>query len=63
MCLFKVYLEERGSKKLIAEGISAVEKIGSQLKLFNPALQEVATVEKAEIVRIDTLNELLLLRR
>ncbi|RLI26128.1 MAG: hypothetical protein DRO52_03020 [Candidatus Hecatellales archaeon] len=63
MCLFKVYLEEGGgSRRLVAQEVSAAEKAGGKVRLFSSTLKEVASVEGAEIVRVDTLNEVLLLK-
>ncbi|RLI35692.1 hypothetical protein DRO53_00635 [Candidatus Bathyarchaeota archaeon] len=58
MCLFKVYLDGRK----LAEGVAVAEKRNGKLRLFNSALREVASLENVELVKVDTLNELILLR-
>jgi ABC-type antimicrobial peptide transport system ATPase subunit len=62
MCLLKVYVdEEKSGKKLIAEEIALVIKDNGKIKLKNLEFEEI-NLDNVEIVSIDTLNSVLLLK-
>jgi hypothetical protein len=62
MCLLKVYLDEgKSGKKLVAEEIALVTKDNDKIKLKNLEFEEIS-LDKVEIVSIDTLNSVLLLK-
>jgi uncharacterized membrane protein YcaP (DUF421 family) len=62
MCLLKVYVDQgKSGKKLIAEGIALVAVENGKIKLKNLELEEI-TLDDVEIVLIDTLNSVLLLK-
>jgi hypothetical protein len=62
MCLLKIYVDEGNSrKKLIAEEIALVVKDNNKIKLRNLEFEEVS-LDNVEIVSIDTLNSVLLLK-
>jgi len=63
MCLLKVYLEDGNQdRKLIAEDIALISKEDNEVKIRNLNFEE-ETLEDVEIVMIDALNSVLLLRR
>ncbi|MGC8940387.1 MAG: CooT family nickel-binding protein [Candidatus Bathyarchaeia archaeon] len=63
MCLLKVYVDNgKSGRKLVAEGIALVAKENGRIKLKNLELKEIS-LDNAEIVSIDTLNSVLLLKR
>jgi len=63
MCLLKVYLEDGNSdRKLIAEDIALVSKEDNGVKIRNLNFEE-ETLEDVDIVMIDALNSILLLRK
>ena len=62
MCLLKVYVDQgKSRKKLIAEGIAIVVIENGKIKLKNLELEEIM-LDDVEIVLIDTLNSVLLLK-
>jgi len=62
MCLLKVYVDEGESgKKLVAEEIALVTKDNDKIKLKNLEFEEIS-LGNVEIVSIDTLNSVLLLK-
>ncbi len=62
MCLLKVYVDEgKSGKKLIAEEIALVSKVDGKIKLKNLEFEEIG-LDNVEIVSIDTLNSVLLLK-
>jgi ABC-type antimicrobial peptide transport system ATPase subunit len=62
MCLLKVYVHEgKSGKKLIAEEIALVTKDNGKIKLKNLDFEEIS-LDDVEIVLIDTLNSVLLLK-
>jgi len=62
MCLLKVYVDEgKSGKKLIAEQIALVTKDDDKIKLKNLDFEEIS-LDNVEIVLIDTLNSVLLLK-
>jgi hypothetical protein len=62
MCLLKVYVDQGKSvKKLIAEGIALVAVENGKVRLKSLELEE-TVLDGAEIVAIDTLNSVLLLK-
>jgi len=63
MCLLKVYLEDGNlDRKLIAEDIALVSKEDNGVKIRNLNFEE-ETLENVDIVMIDALNSVLLLRK
>ena len=63
MCLLKVYLKDGNSdRKLIAEDIALVSKEDNGVKIRNLNFEE-ETLEDVDIVMIDALNSVLLLRK
>ena len=63
MCLLKVYLEDGNlDRKLIAEDIALVSKEDNGVKIRNLNFEE-ETLEDVDIVLIDALNSILLLRK
>lgn len=62
MCLLKVYVDQgKSGKKLIAEEIALVNKADGKIKLRNLEFEEIS-LDNVEIVSIDTLNSVLLLK-
>jgi len=62
MCLLKVYVDQgKSGKKLIAEEIALVVREDGKIKLKNLELEEIM-LDDVEIVLIDTLNSVLLLK-
>jgi len=63
MCLLKVYLKDGNlGRKLIAEDIALVSKEDNGIKIRNLNFEE-ETLEDVDIVMIDALNSILLLRK
>ena len=63
MCLLKVYLEDGNQdRKLIAEDIALISKENNEVKIRNLNFEE-ETLEDVDIVMIDALNSVLLLRK
>lgn len=63
MCLLKVYLKDGNlDRKLIAEDIALVSKEDNGVKIRNLNFEE-ETLEDVDIVMIDALNSILLLRK
>ena len=63
MCLLKVYLKDGNQdRKLIAEDIALVSKEDNRVKIRNLNFEE-KTLEDVDIVMIDALNSILLLKR
>ena len=63
MCLLKVYLEDGNKdRKLIAEDIALISKEDNGVKIRNLNFEE-ETLEDVDIVMIDALNSVLLLRK
>lgn len=63
MCLLKVYLEDGNQdRKLITEDIALISKEDNGVKIRNLNFEE-ETLEDVEIVMIDALNSVLLLRK
>jgi hypothetical protein len=62
MCLLKVYVDQgKSGKKLIAEEIALVVRENGKIKLKNLVFEEIM-LDDVEIVLIDTLNSVLLLK-
>ena len=62
MCLLKVYLDEgKSGKKLVAEQIALVIKENDNIKLKNLDFEE-TSLDNVQILSIDTLNSVLLLK-
>ena len=63
MCLLKVYLKDGNQdRKLIAEDIALISKEDNGVKIRNLNFEE-ETLEDVDIVLIDALNSILLLRK
>ena len=63
MCLLKVYVQKGNTgKKLVAREIALVDKIDSNIKLVNLDFEEII-FENHDILSIDTLNSVLLLKK
>jgi len=62
MCLLKIYLQENGSRRLIAEDIALIVKENEEIKIRNLNFEE-KKLKNVEILEIDALNSILLLRR
>ena len=62
MCLFKVFIDKGSSKELVAEGISVVKKDMDNVELYNNLFDKIATIKNAEIVNVDTMDEILTLK-
>jgi hypothetical protein len=62
MCLLKVYVKNRNnSRKLVAREIALVNKDKSNIKLVNLDFEE-TILENVDVLSIDTLNSVLLLK-
>jgi ABC-type antimicrobial peptide transport system ATPase subunit len=62
MCLLKVYVDEgKSGKKLVAEQIALVVKENDEIKLKNLDFEE-TKLDNVQIILIDTLNSVLLLK-
>jgi len=62
MCLLKVYVDQgKLGKKLVAEEIALVSKADGKIKLKSLEFEEIS-LDNVEIVSIDTLNSVLLLK-
>ena len=62
MCLLKVYVDQgKSGRKLIAEEIALVSKADSKIRLRSLEFEEIS-LDEVEIVSIDTLNSVLLLK-
>jgi ABC-type antimicrobial peptide transport system ATPase subunit len=62
MCLLKVYVDEgKSGKKLVAEQIALVIKENDEIKLKNLEFEEIR-LDNVQILSIDTLNSVLLLK-
>ena len=62
MCLLKVFIDNGSSRELVAEGISIVKKDMNEVKLYNTLFDKIATIKNAEIVNVDTMDEILILK-
>ena len=63
MCLLKVYLDEGSlGRRLVARDIALVAKDKDTIRLRNLEFED-RTIDNVEIVLIDTLNSVLLLKR
>jgi len=63
MCLLKVYLEDGNSdRKLIAEDIALISKENDGVKIRNLNFEE-ETLKDVDIIMIDALNSILLLKK
>jgi len=63
MCLLKVYImDEDANRKLIARDVAFVSKEGEMIKLRNAEFDETKLVN-ADIVSIDALSSILLLKK
>ena len=62
MCLLKVYVDQgKLGKKLVAEEIALVSKADGKINLKSLEFEEIS-LDNVEIVSIDTLNSVLLLK-
>jgi len=63
MCLLKVYLEDNiSTRKLIAEDAALISKKDGEIRITNINFEE-KTLKNADIIEIDALNSVLLLKR
>lgn len=63
MCLLKVYVQKGNTgRELVAQEIALVNKISKNIKLVNLDFEEII-FENADILSIDTLNSVLLLKK
>ena len=63
MCLLKVYVQEGNTgKSIVAQEIAIVRKEGRNIRLVNLDFEEI-TFENVDILSIDTLNSVLLLKK
>jgi predicted RNA-binding protein len=62
MCLLKVYLEKRGSRRLIAEDVALAVREGSGIKLRSLELMDAVSLEEVYVSLIDTLNSVMILK-
>ena len=60
MCMFKVYLESRDGRKLVADKIVVAVVENGVVKLYDESLSEKASV-KGVIKKVDTLNEVIVI--
>jgi len=60
MCMFKVYLESKDGKKLVADKIVVAVVEDGVVKLYDESLSEKASV-KGVIKKVDTLNEVIVI--
>ncbi len=60
MCMFKVYLESEGGKKLIADKIVIATVENGVVKLYDDSFSEKASV-RGVIKKVDTLNEVIVI--
>ena len=62
MCLLKVYVDEgKSGRKLVADGVALISREGDSIKLKNLDFEE-TSLHNVEIVSIDTLNSVLILK-
>ena len=62
MCLLKVYVDQgKSGKKLVAKEIALVSKDHGKIKLKNLDFEE-TSLDNVEIVLVDMLNSVLLLK-
>jgi len=62
MCLLKVYLDEGGGRRLLAEDVALVVKEAGGLKLIGLELSNGVVAEGVEVSRIDTLNAIVFVK-
>lgn len=62
MCLLKVYLDEGGGRRLLAEDVALVVKEAGGLKLIGLELSNGVVAEGVEVSRIDTLNAIMIVK-
>ena len=63
MCLLKVYVQKgKTGRELVTQEIALVRKEGRNVKLVNLDFEEII-FENADILSIDTLNSVLLLKK
>jgi predicted RNA-binding protein len=62
MCLLKVYLEKRGSRRLIAEDVALAVREGSGIKLRSLELMDAVSLEEVYVSLVDTLNSVMILK-
>jgi len=62
MCLLKVYLDEGGGRRLLAEDVALVVKEAGGLKLIGLELSDGVVAEGVEVSRIDTLNAIMIVK-
>ena len=63
MCLLKVYLEgEKAARRFIAEDVALILKKDGKIRIRNVDFEE-KTLNNVDIVEIDALNSIVLLRK
>ncbi len=63
MCLLKVYLEgEEAARRFIAEDVALILKKDGKIRIRNVDFEE-KTLNNVDIVEIDALNSIVLLRK
>ena len=63
MCLLKVYLDDRdANRKLIAKNVALILKENNRVRIRNLNFEE-EILDDVEIVMIDALNSILLLKK
>lgn len=62
MCLFKVVLRQGENETLVAEGVAVLEAEGGKVNLYRLAAGRVATLDNVEVVKVDSPNEVIVLR-
>ena len=62
MCLLKVYIDEgKSGRKLVADEVALISREGDSIILKNLDFEE-TSLHNIEIVSIDTLNSILILK-
>ncbi len=63
MCLFKVFLEDNGERKLVAEKIAVLEVRDGKIYLYNDVLECKDVIEGAMISSVNTISEIVVLKK
>ncbi len=63
MCLFKVFLEDNGERKLVAEKIAVLEARDGKIYLYNDVLECKNVIEGAMISSVNTISEIVVLKK
>jgi len=62
MCLLKVYLDNGGDKRFVAEDVALIVKGRGCFKLFSLELKEEVVLNEVEVSLEDTLNSVMILK-